>query len=67
MTLSYDGGCRSREFAEAARASPDMWFAYRAICTEAPYDMARSRVNTQCQLPDSLVALRRCFGYLFPV
>lgn len=67
MTLGWEGDWRSREFEEAARASPDMWFAYRAICTEAPYDMARSRVNAQCQLPNPLVAPRRCSGYLFPV
>lgn len=50
MTLGWEGSCRSREFEEAARASPVMWFAYRAICTKAPYDMTRLRVNAQCKL-----------------
>lgn len=56
MTLGWECVCRSREFEEAARASPDMWFAYRAIYTRAPYDVARSRVNAQCQLLSPLVA-----------
>lgn len=33
-----------------------MWFAYRAIWAATPYDMARSRVNAQCDLSDFLIA-----------